>query len=241
MIRGVSISTTSVCLRLLVVLREEAADDRQVAQAGDAIERRPLFVADQAGEQVGLAVLQPDRGVDVARAERRQVVVADAGEVAHLELQPQRDVVVVVQPRRDLDVDADGAVGERGDRLLVDAAGGDRREGHARHRHVVAEARRWRQAVRRAQLRVGERAARAVGLEQPVVEAGQAGDEDVRLRSGCAGSRSVSPSRLASTEPSMPRRARRGDLQAVLLHAARDRPRAARRRSPPRPAPCRWR
>ena len=147
-------------LALLVVLREQPSDDRQVAQAGDAFERRPLFVANQPGEQVGLAVAQADRRVDVARAERRQVVVARAREVAHLELQPQRDVVVVVHPRRDLDVHANGAVGERGDRLLVDAAGGDRRKGHARHRHIVAEPRGRGDAVRRAQLRVGERAAR---------------------------------------------------------------------------------
>ena len=43
-------------LRLLAVVREEAPDDREVAQARNPSSDRPLVVANQAGEQVGLAV-----------------------------------------------------------------------------------------------------------------------------------------------------------------------------------------
>ena len=72
MMCGVSVSTTSVCVGLLAVVREQPADDRQIAQAGNAFHDRPLVVANQAGEQVRLAVAQPDRRGDLAVAERRQ-------------------------------------------------------------------------------------------------------------------------------------------------------------------------
>ncbi|PYR66070.1 MAG: hypothetical protein DMF88_17665 [Acidobacteria bacterium] len=55
-----------------MVAREEAPDHRHVAQSWDPFQRRPLVVADEAGEQVGLAVAQPDRRRDLAVAERRQ-------------------------------------------------------------------------------------------------------------------------------------------------------------------------
>jgi hypothetical protein len=73
---------------------EQPADDREVAQPRDPFQRRPLVVADQAGQHVRLAVAKADGRLDVACAERRQVLVADAREVAHFELEAQRDVVV---------------------------------------------------------------------------------------------------------------------------------------------------
>ena len=84
--RGVSVRMMSVSCVSLRVVREEAADDREVAQPGNAGQHRALVVANEAGEHVGLAVLQPDHGVDRAVAERRQIAEARARNAAHLDL-----------------------------------------------------------------------------------------------------------------------------------------------------------
>ena len=132
---------------------------------------RALLVANQAGQHVGLAVLQPDHRVDRAVAERRQAAEAGARDAAHLDLQRQRHLVVVVRARRDVDVDADVLVVERRDRLLVctppAAIGAKVVTGtgtRSPNRACAGD------AFRRAQLRVGQRAR-------------------VRCRSSAAGSR----------------------------------------------------
>ena len=137
--RGVSVRTMSVSCVSRFGVGEQPADDRQVAQAGHALEHAALVVANQAGEQVRLAVLQPDHRVDRAVAERRQPAEAGARDAADLDLERQRHLVVVMGARRDVDVHADVLVVERRDRLLRHAAGGDRREGGDRHRHALAE------------------------------------------------------------------------------------------------------
>ena len=87
----------------------------------------------------------------------------------------------MVRPRRDVDVDADVAVGERRDRLLVDAAGRDGGERDLRHRDFLTEPRLGRQSVGGSQLRVREDARVRVLLQQPIVQAGQVREEDVAL------------------------------------------------------------
>ena len=54
-----------------VLVREQAADDRDLGEPGDAGVGVRLVGADQAGEEVGLAVLQADRRVDGAGADDR--------------------------------------------------------------------------------------------------------------------------------------------------------------------------
>ncbi len=182
---------------------------------GDAFECPALVVADQAGQQVGLAVLQPDHRVDLAIAERGQPAEADARDVADGNLQRQRHLIVVVRPRRDVDVHADVLVVERRDRLLGDAAGGDRRERRDRHRHALAEPGLRGNAFRGPQLRVGQRAGVLVGLEQSVEEARQVGQEDVRLRevAQVAQRHAVAVDRHLRRRCRSARVAGRGDLQ----------------------------
>src|SRR5438093_7383350 len=102
----------------LLIVREQTADDRDVAETGHALQRRALIVANQPGEHVGLALAQPDDGVDLAVAERREPAESGARDAAHLHPDRQRHVVVMVRARRDVDVDADVLVGERRNRLL---------------------------------------------------------------------------------------------------------------------------
>ena len=109
-----------------------------------------------------------------------------------------------MRARRDVDVDADVPVVERRDRLLVDAAGGDRRECRDRHGHFFAESRLRRDAFRGAQLRIGQHACVRVVLEQTIVERRHAGHEDVGTRQVATDPAASSPSRLTSTEPLMP-------------------------------------
>ena len=91
---------------LLAVVREQPPDDRQIAQAGNAFHDRPLVVANEAGEKVRLAVAKPDRRGDLAVAECRQPAEACSGQTRDDDLQRQRHIIVVVRPRRDVDVDA---------------------------------------------------------------------------------------------------------------------------------------
>ena len=145
MMCGVSVSTTSVWSSLSV-LREQPADNRHVAQAGDSFHERPLVVANQAGEQVRLAVAQPDRRRDFAIAERRQPAEPGAEMAGDDHFQRQRHVVVVVRARRDVDVHADVLILKRRDRLLGDAARCDGREGRHRNGNLLAEPRLRRHA-----------------------------------------------------------------------------------------------
>ena len=79
-----------------------------------------VVLLDQAGEEVRLAVAQPDDRLDLTRADDRlrdaRAQVDRAGEVRHLDLDLERDLLVVVDARLDLKRDADVLVGERRDR-----------------------------------------------------------------------------------------------------------------------------
>ena len=77
-----------------------------------------LVRPDQAGEEVRLAVLQADVRRDRARADDRLRLAADVtsrSELRDLDVELQRDLLVVVHARLDLDLDADVLVLERGD------------------------------------------------------------------------------------------------------------------------------
>ena len=137
---GVSVRTMSDSWASLRLLANSRPINGRSLRPGRPGHHRALLVADQTGEHVGFAVLQPDRRRDLPIAEGRQAIQR-ARHVAQRHLQRQRHLVVVMRPRRDVDVHADRFVDERGDRLLVDAAGGDRREGRHRHGHALAEAR----------------------------------------------------------------------------------------------------
>ena len=69
---GVSVRMMSVCCDSLRLLANSRPIRREVAEAGHAGQDGALFVADQAGEHVGLAVLQPDGRGDLRVAEGRQ-------------------------------------------------------------------------------------------------------------------------------------------------------------------------
>ena len=108
----------------------------------------------------------------------------------HRDLQRQRHVVVVMRARRDVDVDADVLVVERGDRLLRRAAGGDRREGRDRDRHLLAEARLRRRCLRRCAAAGSQACAcscrsSAAGSRAPAGPANRM-SACVRLRSACS-------------------------------------------------------
>ena len=81
--------------------------------------------------------------------------------------------------RGDLDIDADVLVVERGDRLLQNAAGGDGGKSGDRNGDAFAEPCLSRESLGCPQLRVGQRACVAVGLQQFVEQAWDVREEDV--------------------------------------------------------------
>ena len=156
---GVSVRTMSDSWASLRLLANRRPINGRSLRPGKPGHHRALFVTDQTGEHVGFTVLEPDRRRDLAIAERRQAVQR-ARDVAQRHLQRQRHFVVVMRPRRDVDVHADGFVDERGDRLLVDAARGDRGEGRDRDRYALAKPRLRGNPLRCSQLRIGKRPGR---------------------------------------------------------------------------------
>ena len=89
-------------LHLVRLAAEQPAEDRDVGEPRDAGVALDLVGADQAGEEVGLAVLEPDGGLDVAGADDR--LLADvARDVRDLDLDLERHLVVVVDARLDVD------------------------------------------------------------------------------------------------------------------------------------------
>ena len=101
---GVSVSTMSVSLLgCASCCARIDLQDREVGQDWHAAARALLRGLEEPREQVGLAVLEPDLGVDPAVAEGRRDraggavgVVADAGQ---LDLELERHLAVVVHPR----------------------------------------------------------------------------------------------------------------------------------------------
>ena len=98
MMCGVSVRMTSVCSRLVLRVREEAADDRDVDSA-----REPLDQASAPRRESGRPACWFRRHcsrmtvLTVAVGERRQAAEPFARDAAHLDLQRQRHLVVVVQ------------------------------------------------------------------------------------------------------------------------------------------------
>ena len=185
---GVSVMMMSVSLRSVVLWANSRPMSGMSLSPGMPVERRPLLVADESGQHAGFAVAQADDRVDRPVAERRQAAVAFARDGADLHLERQRHVVVVVRARRDVDVHADVLVDVRRDRLLVHAAGGDRREGRVRHRHALAEPApgpRCPQSSRSCGL--ASMRELVVGLEQAVEERRETSSGRRRRRSASAG------------------------------------------------------
>ncbi len=130
---------------LLVVGREELLDHRHVDAAGEPGQRLALVVAQQAGQQVRLAVAQAHARRDLARSERGEVLPPDV-DVAPLraafDLEVQDDVAVVGHARRHGHVDADLFVGERRHRVHGGSARHERHEAGGGHGDFVAQVRR---------------------------------------------------------------------------------------------------
>src|SRR5215510_11228618 len=75
-----------------------------------------------------------------------------------------------MRTRRDVQVHADVLVIERGDRLLLDAAGGNRRERRDRYGNALAESRLRRHSLGGPELRIRQRARARVALQKPVIK-----------------------------------------------------------------------
>ena len=83
--RGVSVRTMSVsCVSRRLCANSRPTSGRSL-RPGHAFEHAPLVVANQARQQVRLAVLQPDHRVDLAVAERRQTAEPGARDAADVE------------------------------------------------------------------------------------------------------------------------------------------------------------
>ena len=108
-----------------VVVGEQLLQERHAQDAGEPAQRSALVLAQQPGQQVRLAVAQPQPGGDLARGEGRQGLAGNhrvlaAGAV--LQHQVHHDVALVGDPRGHLDDHADRPVGERGQRIGGGAA-----------------------------------------------------------------------------------------------------------------------
>ncbi len=139
------------------VAPEQAADQRQVRQPRHAADRGPLGLGDQAGQDVGLALLQPQRAVDRVR-----------------ELKVGRPLVAVGPTGRDVELGAERDVRPWWTRGVMSMltptflysndviaccetpALRGRGEGGDRDRHLLAEARLRRLALAGAELGIGQ-------------------------------------------------------------------------------------
>jgi len=207
-------------LRLPPVAPEQVAEHRHVAEAGDVLALGAFVLANQARQDVGFAVTQPDLGRDPPRAERRQTVEPRSPEAAQLDVELQRHVVVGVGARDQADVDTDRLVVELRLRLdghtaLRDGGDGERRDGDA-----LAELGDRFGAVGHPDVRVGQDPRVRVRLEQPVVEHRDVRHQDVGLTEVAQGLERdavlAAGDRRRSVDAS---RAGRGELQPVLLES----------------------
>ncbi|NKA91397.1 hypothetical protein GO305_05025 [Ralstonia solanacearum] len=132
-------------LVVAVVVREQAPKHRQLPKPRNLVGRVPILILDQAAENLGLAVLEPQRrrriaGADLvserAQAGLRVAARNDLGDVADLEAHLDADIVVPVHLGLDLQLDADIQVL---DRLRIDRAAGARHAGARDHGHLVAD------------------------------------------------------------------------------------------------------
>ena len=131
-----------VGLRSLITgMAEQMANARQVAQPGNAVPCAALVVADQTGEHVRLAIPQSNLRLDFPVTEGWDPAETFSGDARDRDDERQRDGVIEVRARCDVDVDADVFVVERGDRLLRDATSGNRGKRRHRNRNPLAKPR----------------------------------------------------------------------------------------------------
>src|SRR6185503_2743797 len=129
----------------------------------------PLVFLQEAGEQVRFAVTQPELGHDLPGVERRELLPRDVEPLAQrpvLDQELDGDVALVGHTRRELDVDADVAVAERGERIERRPALRHRGERGARHRYFLAEVQRHLLPFGATQLRLGQQARLRIALEE---------------------------------------------------------------------------
>ena len=148
---------------------EERPQARHAHQADHAGDDLPLIVLEQAGEQVGLALAQPQPRLHAAGAERRDVLPGDADvrpEVAALDGEVDDDLALVGHTRRHRDVDADVTVGERRLRDVGESAGRGGAEHGRDDRDLIAEVEGQLSALRATQLRLGQLLRPRIGLQE---------------------------------------------------------------------------
>ena len=168
---------------------EQAPDHGQLGHAGHAGHALAVFVVDEAGEHLGLAVAQAQRGGGVARAhavrDRALRAVDLADQVADLEVDLHHHVVVELHAGLDLELQADVDVGHRGAHAHV------RRRRGGEHRQLLADLHARLLAVAGAQARVGDERGVARGAAQGGQHGrvGDAGAELAALRPQRAGRR----------------------------------------------------
>ena len=140
--------------------REQAADHRQVTQSGQAPVAAALFVVDQAGKHLGLAVLEAQRGRRAAGAdlvgERALRPGHFAHDVADLERDLDRDLVVQGHARHHVELETDIQIADRGRHADVGGGGG------GEHRHLLADMHLCLGAVLDPDARIGEQRGVAV-------------------------------------------------------------------------------
>ena len=166
---GVSSMTMSVCATSLLLLEKSCLRMGRRKQARKALQRAALVLAQQAREQVHLALAQPQPRRHLARPEGRRGLAADLdrrAERAALHGQVEDDLVVVGHARRHLDDDADGPVVVGRHRHGGDAARRGAAEHRGQHGDVLAEVQRELGALRAPQLRLGDELGLRVALEE---------------------------------------------------------------------------
>jgi hypothetical protein len=94
-------------LGLTTVVREQSADEWEVAEPGDAFEHTTLVVSDQASQQVCLTVLQANDRIDFAIPECRQSTEPRSRNAPEQDSHRQLQLAVVYRTRGDLDIDAE--------------------------------------------------------------------------------------------------------------------------------------
>ncbi len=156
---------------------EQAAQDRQVAGAGDLVAGAALLVVDQARQHLVLAILQLQGGAGLARAKliRGAAIPGRQGadQVAHLELHLDGDFVVEVNGRLHRQLQAHVHVGH----ALAGKAAHAARHGRRDHRQLVADDDIGLLLVAHADARIGQQVRVGIGLVD-VDRAGDAGQQD---------------------------------------------------------------
>ena len=140
--RGVSSITISVDWADSSLAEKSCLRMGRRSRPGKPLKNLAVLLAQEAREQVRLAVAEAQAGHDLARAERRQRLAGDENgraQGAVLDLEVENDLVLVGDPRGHREDDADGTVLERGQRVERRAADRERCERGGRHRDLLPE------------------------------------------------------------------------------------------------------